>query len=289
METLLVPPASEAVPRWSRRGREEEARLFVRYRRTGDPAARAELVERFLPLARHLANRYRERGEYDDLVQVASYALVKAIDRYDVDRGLAFSSFAVPTIVGELKRYFRDHSWAVRVPRDLKDRALAVSRASERLGARLGRSPTPAELASVLDTSVELVLEGLQTASALHPDRLDAPIEAGNGEREHPNVAAEEPGYAIAEASATLEPLLVQLTPREREVLRLRFEEDLTQSEIGARVGISQMHVSRVTRDAIAKLQQLADNRPSALSRNSVTTSGPAMNAACGRPPLGSA
>jgi RNA polymerase sigma-B factor len=288
METLFVPPASEAVPRRSRRGREDETRLFVRYRRTGDPAARAELVERFLPLARHLANHYRERGEYDDLVQVASYALVKAIDRYDVDRGLAFSSFAVPTIVGELKRYFRDHSWAVRVPRDLKDRALAVSRASERLGARLGRSPTPAELASVLDTSVELVLEALQTASALHPDRLDAPIDAGNGEREHPGVAAEEPGYAIAEASATLEPLLAQLTPREREVLRLRFEEDLTQSGIGAQVGISQMHVSRVTRNAIAKLQQLADNRPSASSRNSVTTSGPAMNAACGRPPLAS-
>src|SRR4051812_14764640 len=136
---------SVTVPSRSQRAR-EEGRLFERYRRTGDQAARAELVERFLPLARHLANRYRGRADHDDLVQVASYALVKAIDRYDLDRGLAFTSFAVPTIVGELKRYFRDHGWAVRVPRELKERSLAVRRTSERVSARLGRSPTPAEI-----------------------------------------------------------------------------------------------------------------------------------------------
>ena len=236
--------------------------MFERYRRTGDQAARAELVARFLPLARHLANRYRERGEYDDLVQVASYALVKAIDRYDLDRGLAFSSFAVPTIVGELKRYFRDHGWAVRVPRELKDRSLAVRRTSERLGARLGRSPTPGEIAFAMDSSVELVLEALQTASALHPDRLDAPNETGDGEHEDHAVAAEESGYALAEASATLKPLLAHLTPRERAMLRLRFEEDLTQSEIAAQLGISQMQVSRVLRQAIGRLQILATGPP---------------------------
>ena len=260
MQTLSVHPLSVTVPSRSQRAG-EEARLFERYRRTGDQAARAELVERFLPLARHLANRYRLRGEYDDLVQVASYALIKAIERYDPDRGLAFSSFAVPTILGELKRYFRDHGWAVRVPRELQERALQVHRTSEQLSARLGRSPTPAEIAFVMD-SVELVLEALQTASALRPDRLDAPIEADDGEHEHPGVAAEESGYTLAEASATLKPLLAQLTPRERAILHLRFEEDLTQSEIGAQLGISQMHVSRILRKAIAKLQQLAADAP---------------------------
>jgi RNA polymerase sigma-B factor len=263
MQTLSKHPVPVAVPGRSQRGR-EEARLFERYRRTGDQAARAELVARFLPLARHLAGRYRGRGEYDDLVQVASYALVKAIDRYDPDRGLAFSSFAVPTIVGELKRYFRDHGWAVRVPRELKERALAVRRASERLGARLGRSPSPGEIAFVMDCGVEQVLEALQTASALRPDRLDAPIEGGDGEHDRPDVAAEESGYALAEAAATLGPLLARLAPREREILRLRFEEDLTQSEIGARLGISQMHVSRILRKTIARLQLVAGDAPPA-------------------------
>ena len=150
MQTLSVHPVSVTVPSRPQRAG-EEARLFERYRRTGNQAARAELVERFLPLTRHLANRYRLRGESDDLVQVASYALVKAIDRYDLDRGLAFSSFAVPTIIGELKRYFRDHGWAVRVPRELQERALQVRRTSEQLSARLGRSPTPAEIAFVMD------------------------------------------------------------------------------------------------------------------------------------------
>jgi RNA polymerase sigma-B factor len=257
MQTLSVHPAPVAVPTRAQRAR-EEARLFARYRRTGDRAARAELVERFLPLARHLANRYRDRAEYDDLFQVASYALVKAIDRYDLERGLAFSSFAVPTILGELKRYFRDHGWAVRVPRELKERALAVRRTSQRLGAQLGRSPTPGEIAFVMDSSVELVLEALETASALRPDRLDAPIETGDGEHEHPGVAAEESGYALAEASATLKPLLAELTARERAILHLRFEEDLTQAEIGVQLAISQMQVSRILRKAIARLQLLA-------------------------------
>src|SRR4051812_43428145 len=132
---------------------QEDARLFERYRRTGDRDAREELVERFLPLAKRLAARYRNSDEYDDLVQVASFALLKAIERYDPARGLAFSSYAVPTIVGELKRYFRDHTWVVRVPRDLQERALQVQRASAQLTERLGRSPTPAEIAEALDSS----------------------------------------------------------------------------------------------------------------------------------------
>src|SRR3954469_16456875 len=130
--TAVAPSDVAAVPSPSRRA-QEDAQLFARYRRSGDEDARAELVARFLPLAKRLARRYREREEYDDLVQVASFALLKAIDRYDPERGLAFSTYAVPTILGELKRYFRDHSWTVRVPRDLHDRSLQIQRVSERL------------------------------------------------------------------------------------------------------------------------------------------------------------
>ena len=174
-------------------------------------------MARLLPLAKRLARRYGDRDEYDDLVQVASFALIKAIDRYDPGRGLRFSTYAVPTIVGELKRYFRDHCWSVRVPRELHDRAIQVQRASEHLTAHLGRSPTPAELADALECSVELVLEALQTASAQRPDRLDAPSDPEDDDRGGPTVASEEPGYAIAEASATLAPLLARLTPHRAE------------------------------------------------------------------------
>src|SRR3954452_20944052 len=145
-DTAISPRETAVAPTPSLRAR-EDALLFERYRRTRDEDARRELVERFLPLAKRLARRYGAREEYDDLVQVASFALLKAIDRYDPGRGLAFSSYAVPTIVGELKRYFRDHSWTVRVPRDLHDRSLQVQRVSERLRGSLGGSPTAAEIA----------------------------------------------------------------------------------------------------------------------------------------------
>jgi RNA polymerase sigma-B factor len=199
-------------------------------------------------------------GEYDDLVQVASFALIKAIDRYDPGRGLAFSTYAVPTIVGELKRYFRDYSWTVRVPRDLHDRSVRVQRASERLTGSLGRSPTATEIAEALDCSAELVLEALQAATAHRPDRLDAPTDAGEGdERGGPIAVCEDEGYEVAEASATVAPLLATLTPREHEILRLRFEQDLTQSEIGRLLGISQILVSRTLSRSIARLQALAE------------------------------
>ena len=262
-EALLVPSEAAIGPSRKQRAR-EDARLFERYRETGDKDAREALVARYLPLARRLARRYEAGDTYDDLVQVASIGLIKAIDRFDHRRGFAFASFAVPTIVGELKRYFRDHAWTVRPPRDLQDRALHVQRASEQLTTRLGRSPTPAEIADALDTSVELVLDALQTASALHPDRLDAPTDLDDDHRGGPTAKFEEAGYAIAEASATLEPLLARLTPREQQILRLRFERDLTQSQIGALVGVSQMHVSRTLRKALAALQQLAVEPPAA-------------------------
>ena len=219
-------------------------------------------MARLLPLAKRLAWRYRDCDEYDDLVQVASFALIKAIDRYDPDRGLAFSTYAVPTIVGELKRYFRDHCWTVRVPRELHDRALHVHRASRAAHATPRAIAHAGRIAEELECSVELVLEALQTASARRPDRLDAPTDAEDDDRGGPAAAIDEPGYADAEASATLAPLLARLPAREQKILRLRYEQDLTQSEIGSLVGVSQTHVGRLLRTAIAELQLLVTQRP---------------------------
>ena len=259
--TGIAPPKTVIACRQSRRAR-RDAMLLERYHRTRDEHVRAELVARLLPLARRLARRYGDRDEYDDLVQVASFALLKAIDRYDPSRGVRFSTYAVPTIVGELKRYFRDYCWSVRVPRALHDRAIQAQRATERLQAQLGRSPTPAELAEALECSVECVLEALETASAQHPDRLDASADAESEDHGGPTAASEEPGYAIAEASATLAPLLARLTPTQRRILKLRFEHELTQSEIGSLIGCSQMQVSRALRTTIAYLQQVAAEQP---------------------------
>jgi len=243
---------------------QETARLFERYGRTGDADARDELVVRLLPLARRFVRRYSDHRDYDDLVQVASIALLKAIERFDHRRGLAFSTYAVPTILGAVKRYFRDHSWNLSVPRELHDRALRVQRASEQLTPQLRRSPTPAEIADVLDTSVESVLDALEAASSRHTVALDAPSDLQDEHGGRPAAAFEDPGYATAEASATLAPMLARLTALEQQVLSLRFEQDLTQSEIAARVGYSQMHVSRTLRAAIGALQQLAaEPRPS--------------------------
>jgi RNA polymerase sigma-B factor len=241
---------------------QQDARLFLSYRRDPTPQLREALIERFMPLARHLAARYAQSSELDDLVQVASIGLLKAIDRFDPERGLAFSSFAVPTITGELKRYFRDHGWAVRVPRDLQERALLIDRTSEQLTRSLGRAPTPAELAAALEIDVELVLEALQTATAHRPDRLDAPADADdeNADRTRATLSSDEPGYANAEAAATLEPLLARLKPRQRLVLQLRFEEDLVQTEIATLIGVSQMQVSRIQRHALERLQALASD-----------------------------
>jgi RNA polymerase sigma-B factor len=250
LDTTLTPTRSQRAF--------EDARLFDHYRRTRDTDARDELVLRFMPLAQSLAGRYAHRGERDDLNQVASFALLKAIDRYDPSRGLAFSTFAVPTILGELKRYFRDYGWAVRVPRDLQERSLSVTRATERLTTRLGRSPTPAEIAEALDTTVESVLEALQTGSAYTPDRLDPRLDADEEERTQLVVGVDEIGYAEAEASATLSPLLADLTDRERLIVRLRFEHDMTQSEIGMLIGVSQMQISRILRKSIAHMQEQA-------------------------------
>ena len=235
--------------------------LFAR-RDRGDRGARDALIERFLPLARSIARRYEtSSGEpLDDLVQVASLGLVKAIDGYDPSRGVAFSSYAVPTIAGELKRYFRDRTWAIRPPRDLQELALRVEAAARELTARLDRSPTVAELACALQTGEEQILEALQARRSRSTVSLSTPTSVGPdpGMVLQDTLGSSDDGYGCVEDRVTLERLLRFVSPRARLVLRLRFERDLTQAEIGELLGVSQMQVSRVIRAAISQLSDVA-------------------------------
>jgi RNA polymerase sigma-B factor len=237
----------------------EDLRLLAAYQQNGDQAAREALIERFLPLARQLARRYERQDEpLDDLLQVASMGLVKAVDRFDPSRGTAFSSFAVPTILGELKRYFRDVGWAVHVPRGMQERALEVNRAVSELSRNLGRSPTPAEIAAATEFTHEEVLEAMEAATAYDSVSLEAPrsgSDDGEAEEFVNTLGGEDPGYELAEYTATLAPELRALPERDRLVLHMRFVEDLTQSEIAERIGVSQMHVSRLIRRALEKLR----------------------------------
>ena len=245
---------------------EEARRLFRRYRDDGDLAARDALTAQFLPLARHLAGRYgRHSTQAEDLVQVASLGLLKAIGRFDPDRGIPFSSFAAPTIVGELKRYFRDKSWTVRVPRDLQELSLKVGRAADALEGELGRAPTAAQVAERVGVGVEQVLDARVAAGARTGVSLDRPYGDADGQRASLGETFGVIDQALdrAEDAVTVERLMTVLDERERLVLRLRFVEDLTQAEIGERIGISQMHVSRLIRRSIARLQVAAGESPS--------------------------
>lgn len=213
-----------------------------------------------MPLAVQLARRYGHGRDVEDLEQVAAMGLVKAIDRFDVSRGLAFSSFAVPTIAGEVKRYLRDHAWSVRVPRDVQETFIGIDRATEELTTRLRRPPTAAELALELGTTVEAVLEARQAATARRAVSLDQPTRLDDeADTLGTFVGIDEPGFETAEQSALLGALLSGLTYRERLILHLRFVDDLTQREIGELVGLSQMQVSRVLRSSISQLQETAD------------------------------
>ncbi len=219
-------------------------------------------MQRFLPLARQLARRYQRGGEpLDDLIQVASLGLLKSIDRFDPARETAFSSFAVPTILGELKRHFRDKGWSVRVPRDLQELAVRLEPLSEELARELGRAATPVEIAERAGATLEQVLEAREAAGAYRAVSLDRPRDDDDETSDGIGVAygIEDPGFGVAEDAATVQRLMRVLTDREREVLRLRFEEDLTQAEIGERVGVSQMHVSRIIRQAIGRLREAAE------------------------------
>ncbi len=235
--------------------------LFRRWNMHRDLASRDELVRRFLPLARKLARRYAgAREPLDDLVQVASLGLVKAVDRFDTSRDIAFSSFAVPTILGELKRYFRDLGWSVHVPRGAQEMALKVEQARQQVASRSGRPPSVQELAEYLEWSITDVVEALEAGSAHHSVSLDAPTDTGEGEvgTLAQSIGHDDGGYENVEARVTIAAAAKLLTARERRVLHLRFVEDLTQTQIAEHIGVSQMQVSRILRRALAELQELA-------------------------------
>jgi RNA polymerase sigma-B factor len=247
--------------------------LFARWQQDGDRRAREELAQRFLPLARKLARRYSGAHEpFDDLLQVASLGLVKAIDRFDVSRGTAFSSFAVPTILGELKRYFRDLGWSVHVPRGAQELALKVEDARQKLMTKTGRPPSVQDLAQYLELSLEDVLEALETAGAHHTASLDSPRD--DGEEETGTLADAfgevDERFELVDARVTIAAAAQHLGARERHVLVLRFVEDLTQSQIASMIGVSQMQVSRILRRALEQLRELAqagELRPAAERR----------------------
>jgi RNA polymerase sigma-B factor len=239
-------------------------RGLIHRHRAGDPRARETLIARYLPLARRLASRYQRGSQpLEDLVQVASVGLVKAADRWDPDRGAAFSTFAVPTVLGELRRYFRDATWAVRPPRDLQELVLAVEAARPRLTGRLGREPTPRDFAASLARSADEIAEALQAADARFAGSLDAPVleDAGEVDTVGELRGEDDPGYHRVEADASLEQLLSIVDRRAREVIHLRFTDDLLQAEIGERLGLSQMHVSRILRASLARLEAYLTGR----------------------------
>ena len=236
-----------------------ENRLWARFVGDHEPAVRAELIRRYLPFAGKLTQRYRSASEsYDDLLQVASLGLVNAIDRFDPSRGVPFTAFASPTILGELKRHFRDRVWTVRVPRSLHDRLADVDKAVAALTRELQRSPSVAEIAKRLGTDESEVLEALEANHNRRPLSLDRPASAEDPE-EAPAaewIGTEDEGYELVEGKAALEAALPALDERERTVLRLRFADDLTQSQIAERIGFSQMHVSRILRDTLRRIRE---------------------------------
>ncbi len=241
-----------------------ERELLQRFARDRSPAVREELVDRFMPLARRLAARYAGGAEpFDDLLQVASMALVKAIDRFDPERGTAFSTFAVPTILGELKRHFRDRGWSVHVPRDVQERILKIEKAHAQLPAKLGHPATVREIAEHLQLTEEQVLEAMHAAQGHHAISLDASSPMGEGEEPSPlgdRIGEEDLSFDTVEYGAAIGPVLAEFSDRDRRVLHLRFVEDLTQSEIAERVGVSQMHVSRILRATLDRLRdEVAD------------------------------
>ncbi len=237
----------------------DEAALWRRYVAEHDPAIREELVNRNLAFAKRLASRYRGASEsFDDLLQVASLALVKAVDRFDPERGIPFSAFASPTILGELKRHFRDRAWTVRVPRGLHDRMGQVDKAVSELTEKLQRSPSIGEIAARLELEPTDVLEVLEANHNRRPLSLDRPAGSEDSEEASPAewIGEEDKNFELVEGRVALDAALPQLDERERLVLRLRFVEDMTQSQIAERIGHSQMHVSRILRRALARIRE---------------------------------
>jgi RNA polymerase sigma-B factor len=234
------------------------------YRGTvGDEGSeRDRLVHRYLPLARRLAGRYHYTNEsLEDLVQVASMGLIMAAGRFDPERGAPFASFAVPTILGELRRHMRDHGWAARVPRGVQENVLRVTSTRNELSGRLGRSPTPKELAAATGLGVEDVLEAIDAGGAYEAESLDHDPSSEDDGRDslHASLWSEDPGYELVEYGVALRPVMLMLSEHERAAVRMRFIEDLTQSEIAERIGVSQMHVSRLLRRSLNQLNDASN------------------------------
>ena len=227
--------------------------LLLSYHRDGDRDARERALVELMPLVRALASRYAGRGEpLEDLVQVGALGLVKAVDRFDVDRGVEFSSYAVPTIVGEIRRHFRDKAWAMHVPRRIKELSVRLSRVLDELTTELGRSPTVAEAAGAEE---EEVIDALDSAHAYSTRSLHAPFEEGGDDSLSEKLGEEETGYRDVEDGSIIATGLDALDERERRIVELRFFDEMTQSQIAAEVGISQMHVSRLLRRALVKMR----------------------------------
>jgi RNA polymerase sigma-B factor len=230
--------------------------LLIAYHRNGDQDAREHILVELMPLVRALASRYAGRGEpLEDLVQVGALGLIKAVDRFDVDRGVEFSSYAVPTIVGEIRRHFRDKAWAMHVPRRLKELSVRLSRVLDELTTALGRSPTVPELAEATGVEEEDVIDALDSAHAYSTRSLHAPFGDEGEDNLFDKLGVEDPGYVEVEESALVTAGLEALDERERRIVELRFFDEMTQSQIASELGISQMHVSRLLRRALATMR----------------------------------
>jgi RNA polymerase sigma-B factor len=247
----------------------DEVALLERYHRDGDLEARRMLIEKMMPLVRHIARRYANRGEpLDDLVQVGAVGLIKAVDRFDLERGVKLSTFAAPNIAGEIKRHFRDRGWSIRVPRDIQELNAKLTQATDRLTTKLGRSPTVKELAESVKATEEEVLDAMQGAQSYSTVSFEEPI--GENRTALELLGEEDPEFMTAERRVLLSNGMRILADREQEIMRLRFFEGLTQREIADQVGISQMHVSRLIRRSLDDMrQQMAepDARPAAAPR----------------------
>jgi RNA polymerase sigma-B factor len=235
----------------------DDRELLRRYHEGGDASAREALVQRHLPLVRSLARRYAGRGEsLEDIEQVGSIGLIKAIDRYELSREVALTTYATPNIVGEIKRHFRDKGWAIRVPRALQELNGKMGPTIERLTARLGRSPSIAEIAQEFQTTPEQVLEAMEAGSAYAPQSLSAGPTDGDSELDPmETIGSEDVEFERTDERTSLEPALEALPDREQLILKLRFEEGLTQTQIAEKIGISQMHVSRLIRRSLERMR----------------------------------
>lgn len=261
---MSAPTVSPRTTGWSSRDRERERELLAKLQSTPPDstdhmAARDELVTMHLPLVEHIARRFRQRGEaHDDLVQVGTIGLIKAVDRFDPTRGFAFSTYATPTIVGEIKRHFRDQGWSIKVPRRLQDLRMRVGAAAALLSQQIGRSPTVRELARHLEVDEDDVLEALECSQAYSTLSLDTPLDRGDDSgstRLVDRLVAAENAFDGIDNRESLRPLLAKLPDRERQILMLRFFNNQTQAQIASKIGVSQVHVSRLLAKALATLR----------------------------------